>query len=66
MPNFIIKYILILSLSIIINSCTDMLTNDENYKSLHLKGGAWIEFQSADVQDYLNSSFTLQMWVSGN
>lgn len=48
-----------------LNSCTDMLINDESYKSVCLRGGSWIEFQNADIQDYLNNNFTLQLWVSG-
>lgn len=65
MSNFIIRYTIIL-LAIILNSCTDMLTNDETYKSVHLKGGSWLEFQYTDVQEYLNNNFTLQLWVSGS
>ena len=65
MRNFIVKYTIIFSV-IILNSCTDMLTNDETYQSVHLKGGAWIEFQYEDVQEYLNNNFTLQLWVSGS
>ena len=59
------KYTIII-LMLIFNSCTDMLINDETYKSVNLKGGSWIEFQSADIQDYLNNNFTLQLWISGN
>ena len=65
MRNFIVKYTIIFSV-IILNSCTDILTNDETYQSVHLKGGSWIEFQYEDVQEYLNNNFTLQLWVSGS
>jgi len=64
MSNFFIKYTIIF-LVITLNSCTDMLTNEETYKSVCLRGGSWIEFQNADVQEYLNDNFSLQMWVSG-
>ena len=64
MSNFFIKYTIIF-LVITLNSCTDMLTNEETYKSVCLRGGSWIEFQNADVQEYLNNNFSLQMWVSG-
>ena len=64
MSNFFIRYTIIF-LVITLNSCTDMLTNDETYKSVYLKGGSWIEFQNADIQSYLNNNFTIQIWVSG-
>ena len=56
----------IIFIFIIFNSCTDMLTNDETYKSICFRGGSWIEFQNDDIEDYLNNDFSLQLWISGN
>ena len=56
----------IIFIFIIFNSCTDMLINDETYKSICFRGGSWIEFQNDDIEDYLNNDFSLQLWISGN
>ena len=65
MQNFIIKYTILLFL-IISTSCTDLLTDDEQYKSVHLKDGAWIQFSNIEIQEYLTDDFTIEIWVSGD
>ena len=56
MQNLIIKYTILLFL-IICTSCTDLLTDDSQYKSVHLKDGAWIQFSNIDIQEYLTDDF---------
>ena len=65
MQNLIIKYTILLFL-IISTSCTDLLTDDEQYKSVHLKDGAWIQYSNIDIQEYLTDDFTIEIWVSGD
>ena len=65
MQNLIIKYTILLFL-IICTSCTDLLTDDSQYKSVHLKDGAWIQFSNIDIQEYLTDDFTIEIWVSGD
>ena len=49
-----------------LSGCTDMLIDDEQYNSIYLSGGGWIQFNSSDVQDHLNNDFTIQLWISGD
>ena len=55
----------IIILSLFIYGCTDIFINDEQYNSIHLTGGAWIEYESSDLS-VLNNDFTLQLWVAGD
>ena len=56
----------ILIITIILSSCTEILINDEQYNSIYLSGGGWIQFNGLDVQDHLNNDFTIQCWISGD
>ena len=46
-------------------NCTDLLTENNLYKSVILRGGSWIEFQNSDVISFLDNDFSLQILVSG-
>ena len=60
-----IKVISILSILIFV-SCTDILNDNEQYNSVHLKGGGWIQFNALDIENYLDNNFSLQLWISGD
>ena len=49
-----------------LSGCTDILIDDEQYNSIYLSGGGWIQFNGSDVQDHLNNDFTIQLWISGD
>ena len=48
-----------------LSGCTDILINDEQYNSIYLNGGGWIQFQGQDLENYLNNDFSIQFWISG-
>ena len=58
------KKITIILILLFVN-CTDMIIDDDSYKSIILSGGTWIEFENSDVTNFLNGDFSLQLWVSG-
>ena len=58
MQHIIIKIITLPSVLLIFN-CTDMLSNDpDNYNSIHLQGGGWIQFNGHDTNNYLSNDFS--------
>ena len=58
------KKITIILILLFVN-CTDMIIDNNSYKSIILSGGTWIEFENSDVTNFLNDDFSLQLWVSG-
>ena len=58
------KKITIILILLFVN-CTDMIIDNNSYKSIILRGGTWIEFENSDVTNFLNGDFSLQLWVSG-
>ena len=50
---------------IIFSACTEILLNDDQYNSVYLSGGGWIQYNSSDL-DVLDGNFSIQLWVAGN
>ena len=49
-----------------LSGCTDILIDNEQYNSIYLSGGGWVQFKGSEIQNYINDDFTLQFWISGD
>tara|TARA_Y100000588_G_scaffold345466_1_gene392737 strand:- start:127 stop:897 length:771 start_codon:yes stop_codon:yes gene_type:complete len=62
------KISIIIYINLLLFSCIDLITEEEYYESILLKGSGWFEFYQNNQNENLNLSeqFTFQIWFSGD
>ena len=62
------KISIIVYINLFLFSCIDLITEEEYYESILLKGSGWFKiYENSQTENLnLNEQFTFQVWFSGN